>query len=207
MQARETPRISGYLCSVMATTGNLVAFCVLCIVGFPIQEARGVSLVKRRLEQFADMISITTGREPHHFNNYGGWCGRGGDGTPVDDIDRCCMIHDLCYRRVWRNECKTFFYLQAPYLTYYEYETNEGNITCTNDPETELCERTVCECDREAAKCFGQHHHKYDDEHKSNSKVTQILDKTIQKLLATPDKLNQWKDIFKNNIPWDVLFG
>ncbi|MED4784631.1 phospholipase [Brevibacillus choshinensis] len=32
---------------------------------------------------------------------YGNWCGPGcsGPGAPIDDIDRCCKRHDLCYEK------------------------------------------------------------------------------------------------------------
>jgi RHS repeat-associated protein len=28
---------------------------------------------------------------------YGNWCGKGGAGTPIDQVDTACMIHDYCY--------------------------------------------------------------------------------------------------------------
>ncbi len=29
---------------------------------------------------------------------YGNWCGPGyGSGTPTDEVDACCMVHDHCY--------------------------------------------------------------------------------------------------------------
>jgi hypothetical protein len=33
------------------------------------------------------------------FCLYGNWCGPGcsGPGPPIDDLDRCCQIHDTCY--------------------------------------------------------------------------------------------------------------
>ncbi|UYZ11576.1 phospholipase [Brevibacillus sp. WF146] len=32
---------------------------------------------------------------------YGNWCGPGCSGPepPIDEIDRCCMMHDKCYRK------------------------------------------------------------------------------------------------------------
>lgn len=32
---------------------------------------------------------------------YGNWCGPGcsGPDSPIDDVDRCCKKHDLCYTK------------------------------------------------------------------------------------------------------------
>ena len=41
---------------------------------------------------------------------YGNWCGPGhGGGTPIDDLDRACMMHDLCYDKkgYFNCECDT----------------------------------------------------------------------------------------------------
>ncbi|KAJ7383665.1 phospholipase A2 (consuming 1,2-dipalmitoylphosphatidylcholine) [Desmophyllum pertusum] len=46
------------------------------------------------------MIYCATKRNPLDFNGYGCWCGLGGKGTPVDDLDRCCQAHDWCYDNV-----------------------------------------------------------------------------------------------------------
>ncbi len=35
----------------------------------------------------------------HGVWTYGNWCGKGGSGAPVDDIDAACMLHDYCYDR------------------------------------------------------------------------------------------------------------
>jgi len=33
------------------------------------------------------------------FAGYGNWCGSGGKGKPIDEADRICQIHDVCYTK------------------------------------------------------------------------------------------------------------
>ena len=44
-----------------------------------------------------------------HWQHGRGRCGSGGMGPAVHDIDRCCMEHDLCYRRVEKLGCHHLF--------------------------------------------------------------------------------------------------
>ncbi|XP_066264276.1 matrilin-2-like [Branchiostoma lanceolatum] len=99
---------------------------------------------KRNLVQFGLMITAVTGRNPLDYNDYGCYCGWGGSGTPVDDIDRCCQVHDACYDSVsW------------PKITTYTYTASSGTATCQDAPGTN--ERAVCECDRVASLCFNSY--------------------------------------------------
>lgn len=50
------------------------------------------------------------------YNDYGCWCGFGGNGKPVDGVDECCKLHDECYGRI-QPKCN-------PYLT--SYNTKNG---------------------------------------------------------------------------------
>ncbi|MEQ2189365.1 hypothetical protein GOODEAATRI_024574 [Goodea atripinnis] len=44
----------------------------------------------KALWQFAEMIScVQPGVNPLNYNEYGCYCGFGGGGTPVDDVDSC----------------------------------------------------------------------------------------------------------------------
>jgi hypothetical protein len=46
---------------------------------------------------------------------YGRWCGpgHGGDGPPIDDVDRACMTHDNCYGSRGWGDCSCNRELQA----------------------------------------------------------------------------------------------
>ncbi|XP_078620279.1 uncharacterized protein LOC144887151 [Branchiostoma floridae x Branchiostoma japonicum] len=97
---------------------------------------------KRNLWQFGKMIKKVTGRNALDYNNYGCYCGWGGAGVPVDNIDTCCRDHDLCYGGV-----------KSPKLfTVYSYVAAPGVVTCNDAPGTN--DRAVCECDRTAVLCF-----------------------------------------------------
>ncbi|XP_031572942.1 basic phospholipase A2 caudoxin-like [Actinia tenebrosa] len=103
---------------------------------------------KKNLLQFGLMVNCMTGRFALDYNNYGSYCGVGGSGTPVDDLDRCCKVHDECYGRY--DHC-------TPYYIYYtSYRTGwhpNCKITCG---DTDPCRKAVCMCDKEAAECFAK---------------------------------------------------
>uniref|UniRef100_UPI00398E8F72 phospholipase A2-like n=1 Tax=Pristiophorus japonicus TaxID=55135 RepID=UPI00398E8F72 len=107
----------------------------------------------RALWQFRGMIrcSIPNSKPLLDFNNYGCYCGYGGSGTPVDDLDKCCQIHDNCYGEALElKACWPIF--DNPYTEIYSYSCSETTVTCSskNNP----CEMFICECDRKAAICF-----------------------------------------------------
>uniref|UniRef100_A0A4W3GMA3 Phospholipase A2-like central domain-containing protein n=1 Tax=Callorhinchus milii TaxID=7868 RepID=A0A4W3GMA3_CALMI len=53
----------------------------------------------------------------YQVNGYGCYCGRGGDGIPLDEFDRCCFTHDCCYDRALHTSCwkGTSIYLKPNY--------------------------------------------------------------------------------------------
>merc|ERR1719244_2434999 len=118
----------------------------------------------RNLWQFRNMIICV---QPDSwpvwdYADYGCYCGKGGGGTPVDGLDRCCQVHDQCYSDAMvHDECWPI--LDNPYTEIYAYDCDKANkkLTCTGDNNP--CEMFICECDRKAAECFAQQ--EYHEEH------------------------------------------
>ncbi|XP_030272159.1 phospholipase A2-like isoform X1 [Sparus aurata] len=115
----------------------------------------------RAFWQFGNMIRcVQSGVNPFKYNNYGSYCGLRRRGTPVDEVDLCCKVHDECYAAQMRNSrCRGFF--SQPYR--YQYSCSGGQPTCsaTND----CCKAAACECDRKAALCLAWTRH--NPEHKN----------------------------------------
>ncbi|XP_036955157.1 phospholipase A2-like isoform X1 [Acanthopagrus latus] len=112
--------------------------------------------------QFGKMIRcVQPGVNPLKYNNYGCYCGLGGQGTPVDELDQCCKVHDACYGLQMSDpECKGFF--KKPYFIMYDYTCAKKQPTCS--ASNDRCKAAACECDRRAALCFARA--KYNPRHK-----------------------------------------
>ncbi|XP_053304900.1 phospholipase A2, minor isoenzyme-like [Spea bombifrons] len=122
----------------------------------------------RNLLQFRSMIKCTipNSKPLDHYNDYGCYCGLGGSGTPVDDLDICCQIHDNCYSEYkTAANCNAIF--DNPYMEFYSYTCADNKVTCNSDNNP--CEMHICECDRKAALCFSQA--TYNEEHKNLDKT------------------------------------
>ncbi|XP_014345137.1 phospholipase A2, minor isoenzyme [Latimeria chalumnae] len=138
---------------------NLITLAFLFTVG-----AVEASDNPRAVWQFRKMILCTLpNSDPvKDFNDYGCYCGIGGSGTPVDEVDRCCETHDRCYRTAKKmKECNRI--LDNPYTELYSYKCSGNKITCSS--KNNACEKFICECDRRGAMCFAtaQYNDKYKD--------------------------------------------
>nr|1MH2_A Chain A, Phospholipase A2 [Naja sagittifera] len=97
--------------------------------------------------QFQNMIQCTVPKRSwRDFADYGCYCGRGGSGTPIDDLDSCCQVHDNCYNSAReQGGCR-------PKQKTYTYQCKAGGLSCSGANNS--CAATTCDCDRLAAICF-----------------------------------------------------
>ncbi|XP_013404809.1 phospholipase A2-like [Lingula anatina] len=84
------------------------------------------------------------------------------DRDSVDGLDRCCQTHDYCYDRAIRAGCSTYIW------HIYTYTQNGLSITCDSS-KNDICNQTVCNCDKAAVQCFARntYHSNFKDYDKS----------------------------------------
>ncbi|XP_075462158.1 acidic phospholipase A2 Cc1-PLA2-like isoform X2 [Ascaphus truei] len=119
--------------------------------------------------EFASMIKKVTGRSPlPSYTFYGCYCGIGGHGNPLDDIDWCCHAHDCCYGQMDKKSCN-------PISKPYHFSFRNRVLSC--DSSNSKCASEVCECDRAATLCFKKHDQKYASKYTfhPDSKCSQFL--------------------------------
>ncbi|XP_066018725.1 basic phospholipase A2 taipoxin alpha chain-like [Pocillopora verrucosa] len=147
--------------SLAAPAIFLIVSSVVCVLSLPslfkerIDKPSLERKQTRNLYQFGLMIWCATSRSPWDYYDYGCWCGYGGSGTPVDDTDRCCQIHDSCYDVLVNNSiCSTWW---KPYFLNYLFTPCHKCDPESSYPSDEVdvtCKRALCECDSQATKCF-----------------------------------------------------
>ncbi|XP_032898947.1 phospholipase A2-like [Amblyraja radiata] len=155
------------------------------------------SIQPRNLLQFSKLIKCAIpGSHPLlTFNGYGCYCGLGGQGTPVDELDRCCQTHDNCYGAASKMGCK---FLKNPKAVGYKYTCSKKTVTCASEygpgeawkiifftihgqyvlnnafcffsGKNKKCAKFVCECDRNAAVCFREAQPTYNKKYKGMKK-------------------------------------
>ncbi|KAL6456236.1 hypothetical protein MHYP_G00347790 [Metynnis hypsauchen] len=111
---------------------------------------------ERSLLQFREMIKcVLPNSSPlEDFADYGCYCGLGGQGTPLDQLDQCCFVHDHCYSRASNlSSCDSL--LDSPYVNIYDFHCNSSTNTVTCLSSNKECDMFICECDRVASACFG----------------------------------------------------
>ncbi|XP_053161883.1 phospholipase A2-like isoform X2 [Hemicordylus capensis] len=103
------------------------------------------SLQKRGLLEVAGAIKCGTGRSPLAYLGYGCYCGLGGKGWPRDKTDWCCHVHDCCYGLAEDQGCN-------PKTWRYKWTCKHNTVVC--DSTLDRCQKIMCQCDREATKCW-----------------------------------------------------
>ncbi|PKK22745.1 phospholipase A2, group IB (pancreas) [Columba livia] len=117
--------------------------------------AASTAVSPRAVWEFRSMIKCTVPDSYPllEFGDYGCYCGLGGSGTPVDELDRCCQTHDQCYGQAQKlAACR--FLVDNPYTVSYKFSCSQGQITCSSSNDE--CDMFICNCDRTAAMCFAQ---------------------------------------------------
>ncbi|XP_045600644.1 uncharacterized protein [Procambarus clarkii] len=104
------------------------------------------------LGKYGAKVTFYASEEPTKFIYYGNWCGKGGRSAPVDNLDRCCLDHDKCYGRLVR-QCPDVW--DKPYGRMYAWTLLEQETVCVRSES--FCVNHVCDCDRQAAKCFNHY--------------------------------------------------
>ncbi|KAF7632391.1 PA2c domain-containing protein [Meloidogyne graminicola] len=100
--------------------------------------------------------------DPSYYNNYGCYCGIGNSGTPFDEIDSCCQIHDTCYFNTNKlKECPIINIFNTSILNNINYD-----LSCNDEGNTQLnceglnnnkCKKELCECDKALIECLEEY--------------------------------------------------
>lgn len=110
---------------------------------------------RRSIPQFGGMVTLYTRTSPLRLLYYGNWCGSGGMGPVLDDIDKCCMTHDKCYNAVENLPCLVAF--QKPYTVHYAWRWSDERKTALCLDTGDRCAYMTCQCDKAAANCFSKY--------------------------------------------------
>ncbi|XP_054709955.1 neutral phospholipase A2 3-like [Uloborus diversus] len=128
---------------------------------------------RRSIMNLNSMVQSATGHSGTDFVGYGNWCGLGGSGEPVDQIDGCCQLHDFCYNFTTRIPCRKFGE-KSVYQLEYKWSTSEDGVTIC-DEESDQCKRTICMCDTILTHCLKKNMKFYDEKNLHKQSLLELL--------------------------------
>ncbi|VDN60968.1 unnamed protein product [Dracunculus medinensis] len=107
------------------------------------------------------MVMCSFSSTLYPFIPYGCYCGFGGYGTPMDEIDKCCQTHDNCYGDAL---AKCYNITSLLYLWPYSWscpktaegavQTKTGNSPICKNSYRNPCGQALCECDQKIVECW-----------------------------------------------------
>ncbi|PAA70179.1 hypothetical protein BOX15_Mlig022217g2 [Macrostomum lignano] len=162
-----------------------------------VDAAQLLNRQRRRIDQLGHMISATTGHHYAAYIGYGNYCGPGGAGVPVDNLDACCQVHDYCYDDLMEKKnagkCGSG---SGPvfnqYLSRFNYkEKSNGQLECLDDRSTDYsnCLYELCQCDKVFADCLRPIKDQYNIE---NLKESQKYLRSLVLLIETAPSVADW---------------
>ncbi|XP_038642098.1 basic phospholipase A2-like [Scyliorhinus canicula] len=122
---------------------------ILIVLGAIWIPAQGYVRIMMNVERIVRCLDPAL---PYHLDsNYGCFCRVGVNGNqPVDDIDRCCQVHENCYREAGMMGCDGNYLL-------FRVTCENGIPKCENLWKVHVkrgCVQKVCDCDIAAALCI-----------------------------------------------------
>ncbi|XP_035226800.1 phospholipase A2 A2-actitoxin-Cgg2a-like isoform X2 [Stegodyphus dumicola] len=120
----------------------------------------GTKRHRRSLTDLNSMVQSIIGREGSDFIGYGNWCGLGGSGRPVDPVDECCEVHDMCYVLASEGPCKDKGEKGVYQIEYQWSKKSDGTASCKN---VDRCPDSICLCDALLTNCLKNNLDSYDE--------------------------------------------
>ncbi|XP_072346506.1 basic phospholipase A2 nigexine-like [Scyliorhinus torazame] len=131
---------------------------ILIVLGAIWIPAQGVT-DRKNMRNYLNVVHCVNPTLPYErYRNYGCFCRIGGSGNqPVDDLDRCCQVHDDCSGEAGMMGCSHF-------LMRYRSTCENGIPKCVDysmTPHFAECAMTLCDCNIAVALCLKENSDKY----------------------------------------------